>query len=290
VTASVRQLLDEAIGALTAAGVASPRVDAELLLAHCVGGPRARLLGHGPVTAEQAPRFRELVARRAAREPLQHLVGTAAFRFVEVAVGPGVFVPRPESELLVDAVLAHLARSDAPVVVDLCAGSGALALSIAHEVPRAKVVAVESDPDALDWLRRNTSGTDVEVVAADVHEPATLSDYRGRVDVVVSNPPYVPTSTRVAAEVAHDPYGAVFAGADGLAVIAAVIARAAGLLRPRGALALEHDDTHAEIVPALLRASGDWVEIADHRDLTGRPRYVTSVRTGPSRPGDKMAG
>jgi release factor glutamine methyltransferase len=216
------------------------------------------------------------VTRRIAREPLQHIVGSAPFRTVEVAVGPGVFVPRPETELLVDAVRPGLAAGDR--AVDLCAGSGALALALAAEVPGLRVTAVEADPDALAWLRRNTAATRVDVLAADVAAGPLLPELTGRVAAVVSNPPYVPAATEVAAEVRHDPAVAVFAGPDGLALVPAVIARAAELLRPGGVLAVEHDDSHGAAVPELLRADGRWRDVAGHRDLAGRPRFATASR------------
>jgi release factor glutamine methyltransferase len=220
--------------------------------------------------------FDELIERRMKREPLQYIVGRAAFRYLDLAVGPGVFVPRPETELLVDAVRPHLGAN--PTVVDLCSGSGALALAVADEVPGARVYAVERSAAALTWLRRNASGTEVTVVEGDVADPALLAGLHGRVDAVLSNPPYVPTTTAVAPEVRADPDEAVFAGADGLAVIPDVIARATQLLRPGGRFAMEHDDTHGEAVPSLLRETGEWRDVADHRDLAGCPRYVSAVR------------
>ncbi|HEY3091000.1 MAG TPA: peptide chain release factor N(5)-glutamine methyltransferase [Jatrophihabitantaceae bacterium] len=267
----MRQALDDATRRLAAAGVTSPRIDAELLLAYCLGVERSQLSTvAGPAPSE----FTHVVQRRAAREPLQYIVGRAAFRYVDVAVGPGVFIPRPETELLVDAVLPALAPG--PTVVDLCAGSGALAVAIAHEVPGARVYAVEPSRAALPWLRRNAAATGLTVVDGDVTDPSLLDELSGLVDAVVSNPPYVPAGTLVEPEVRADPADAVFAGVDGLAVIPAVIARAAQLLRPGGVLALEHDETHAHAVPALL---GDgWRDVADHRDLTGRPRYATAMR------------
>ncbi len=267
----MRSALDAATRRLRAAGVASPRVDAELLLAHCLGVERSRLSTvDGPVP----PEFERAVERRANREPLQYIVGHAAFRYLDVAVGPGVFIPRPETELLVDAVLPRLGET--PLVVDLCAGSGALALAIAQERPDARVHAVERSPTALQWMYRNAHGTGVTVAAGDVADSALLPALHGRVDAVVSNPPYVPTGTAVEPEVRADPDDAVFAGPDGLAVIPAVIARAATLLKDGGVLAVEHDETHAEAVLGLLRDR--WRDVADHRDLTGRPRYATAVR------------
>jgi release factor glutamine methyltransferase len=194
-------------------------------------------------------------------------------------------VPRPETELLVDAVGPALRRGPRPLAVDLGSGSGALALAIADEVPTADVVAVERPGPALAWLRRNTAGSRVAVVVADLVDPADpvdpwpLAALAGTVDVVVSNPPYVPETTAVEPEVRADPPGAVFAGVDGLGLLPAVIARAAELLAPGGVAAIEHDDSHEEAVVALLAADGRWREVVDHRDLTGRPRYVTATRT-----------
>ena len=277
-TTPVTAALAEATARLQAAGVASPRVDAELLLAHCIGAPRSRLRTLDCLAAADEAVFGDLVARRAAREPLQHIVGHAPFRHLEVAVGPGVFVPRPETELLVDAVLDGLRATAEPVVVDLCAGSGAIALSIAQELPGSRVYAVEKDDTALTWLRRNAEGTTVTTVAADVTDPALLANLRGSVDAAVSNPPYVPAGTAVEPEVHADPAVAVFAAADGMAVIVAVVARAAELLKAGGLLVIEHDDTQGEAVPALLDGDGHWREVADRDDLTGRPRYVLARR------------
>ena len=269
--------LDEATERLRRAGVPTPRVDAELLLAFVLGIPRGRLLLAPAPSDPELDRYGELIGRRAARRPLQHITGSAPFRHLELDVGPGVFVPRPETELLVDAVLG--ARP--AVVVDLCAGSGALALAVAHEAPGTTVYALERDRDALRWLRRNAAGTAVTVVAGDVTDARVLTELHGRVDAVVSNPPYVPSATLVEPEVHADPTEAVFAGPDGLHVIPAVIARAADLLRPGGLAVIEHDDSHGAVVPELLRADGGWAEIADHPDLSGRPRFVTARRCGP---------
>lgn len=261
--------IDEATRVLRAAGVGSPRVDAELLLAHCLGVERSRL---STVDGSPPAEFDGLIERRAKREPLQYIVGRAPFRYVDLAVGPGVFIPRPETELLVDAV-----PPDAATVVDLCAGSGALAVALATERPGTQVYAVERSPAALPWLRRNAEPAGVVVVEGDAADEALLAGLHG-VDAVVSNPPYVPAGTAVDAEVRADPPEAVFAGPDGLAVIPAVIARAARLLRAGGVLAIEHDESHGDAVPQLLRAAGAWQDVSAHRDLAGRPRYATAVR------------
>ncbi len=273
----VQEAIAAAAAVLTEAGIDAPRVDAELLAAAVLGVPRGRLWTVTGFDDAAAARFTELVKQRAARRPVQHLLGTAPFRLGEVAVGPGVFIPRPETELLVDWGLDRLRGLAAPVVVDLCAGTGAIALSVAREHPGARVHAVEDAPEALVWLRRNAGGVAaVTVVAGDATDPATLADLDGRVDLVLCNPPYVPAGTPVPPEVGeHDPDRAVFAGPDGLDVIRRVIPRAVALLRPGGWFGVEHDDSHAEAVPALLRG---WGDVTEHPDLAGRPRFATARR------------
>nr|WP_230415225.1 peptide chain release factor N(5)-glutamine methyltransferase [Micromonospora tarapacensis] len=284
---------------LAAAGVASARAEAELLAAHVLGVPRGRLALADGFTDGQLDSYQALLARRSRREPLQHLTGSAGFRLLELAVGPGVFVPRPETELLagwgVDRA-RQVAGAGEPLVVDLCSGSGAIALSVAHEVPAARVVAVERSPAALTWLRRNAAvraaagDRPIEVVEADVTDPDLLDELAGGVHVLLCNPPYVPRPVAVPPEVAaHDPAEAVFAGADGLVVIRPVVDRAAALLRPGGALGVEHDDTHGTVVPDLLAADGRYASIVDHRDLAGRPRFATASRR-PDRPPPGPAG
>ncbi len=271
--------LAEAVAELAAAGVASPRVDAELLAAHVLEIPRGRLLLVDAMREDELRRFRVLVGERARRIPLQHLLGTAAFRHLELSVGDGVFVPRPETELLAGWGI-ELARSG-DIVVDLCSGTGAIALSLADEIKTIDVYAVERSPIALEYLRRNAAGYPaVSVVAGDVTKPGLLVELTGRVAVVLCNPPYVPDGTPVPPEVAeHDPAEAVFGGADGLDVIRPVIALAARLLKPGGHVGIEHDDVHGDAVPALLREDGRFAEVTAHRDLTGRPRFATARRT-----------
>jgi release factor glutamine methyltransferase len=272
---------------LAGAGVESARVDAELLLAHVLAVPRARLLTLDEVSDVDAGRFTVLVQQRADRVPLQHLTGRAPFRHLELAVGPGVFIPRPETEQLAGWALERLAGLPEPVVVDLGAGSGALALSIAHEHPGARVVAVERDPGAIEWTRHNAAvraaagDTAVEVLSGDMTDPGLLRAFDGTVDVVVSNPPYVPDGARVPREVAdHDPPLALWGGPDGLDVVRGLLVTAARLLPPGGWLGIEHADQQGGALPALVRASGGWTAVADHPDLAGRPRFTTARRAG----------
>jgi len=278
-------VLGAATQTLTEAGVACPRVDAEELLAHSLGVRRAALTPAAVVAVEAERRFSALIGQRAERVPLQHLTGVAGFRYLELSVGPGVFVPRPETELLAGWAIGHLRAVHTPVVADLCAGSGAIALSIAHELPHAEVYAVELDPMAVAWGRRNVDvraaagDRPITFLEADAADPQTLAEIDGRLDVVVTNPPYVPDDAVVDPEVAeHDPRLAIFGGTDGLDVVRRLIDRAAHLLAPGGALGIEHADLQGELVPAAIRTHGGFTEIEDHRDLNDRPRFTTALR------------
>ncbi|MGY1749696.1 peptide chain release factor N(5)-glutamine methyltransferase [Modestobacter sp. SYSU DS0511] len=284
---AARTLLADAARRLAEAGVESPRVDAELLLAAVLGTSRAGLLTAGDVPAGAVDRFAGWVELRADRVPLQHLTGTAPFRHLELAVGPGVFVPRPETELIAGWVLDRIAGRDAPLVVDLGTGSGAIALSVAHEHPGARVVAVERDAGAIEWTRHNARAraaagdAPVDVRAGDMTDPHLLGELDGAVDVVVSNPPYVPDGAGLPREVAdHDPPLALWGGPDGLDVVRGLLDTAARLLRPGGWLGIEHADQQGASLPALVRAHGGWTEVTDHADLAGRPRYATAQRAG----------
>ena len=278
----LKAAINDAHQRLAAAGVASPRHDAETLAAFVLGCPRSRLLVVGDLSQGQQLVFSRLVDRRASRVPLQHLTGSAPFRYLEVAVGPGVFVPRPETEVVagwcIDA-LREPARAAAPLVVDLCTGSGVIALAIAHEVRGAVVHAVEREAAAYEWAQRNAIGTGVVVHHGDAAH--ALPELDGTVDLVVGNPPYLPDAHRahVDPEVRdHDPDAALWGGADGLDGPRMIEAVGRRLLRDGGLVAVEHADDQGPAVAELFRASGQWAHIAVRQDLAGRDRFVTAQR------------
>lgn len=294
-----REAVAGAAERLREAGVASPEHDAAALLSHVLGLPRGRLSLVDTVPDAAAAEFEALVERRVSREPLQHLTGLAAFRHVELAVGPGVFVPRPETELLagwaVEQAQAMVSTrsggsgSTGPTVrvVDLCTGSGAIARAVKDECPHAEVHAVELGDDAFRWAQVNLSSCDVDLRHGDF--ATAFDDLLGTVDVVVSNPPYIPLEAweSVAREARdHDPHLALFSGDDGLDAIRGIADRAAALLRPGGVVGVEHADVQGEAAPAVFVAQGSWEEVRDHRDLNDRPRFVTARRAvrGPGKP------
>jgi len=271
---------------LADAGVPSPDVDAELLLAHVTGLARgvvrARAVTASPLTTDEQEALVAAITRRASREPLQHITGRASFRHLELHVGPGVFVPRPETEgvaqLAIDALRAVPDAS--PVAVDLGTGSGALALAMASEVPTATVVAVELSPDAAVWTRRNIAAVGVDnvrLVEGDLADAVPELD--ATVSVVVSNPPYVPVGMvpRDPEVRLHDPALALYGGEDGLDLVRALSLTARRLLRPGGALVIEHGELQGGAIRDLLTADG-WRSPATHPDLTGRDRATTAVR------------
>ena len=276
-----RALVKDAALRLARAGVASPEYDAAELLAHVLGTTRANLALSDTVDDAQAAAFEELVRRRETREPLQHLVGSASFRYVELAVGPGVFTPRPETELLagwgVERAREVLAEGRTPVVVDLCTGSGAIALSIATEVPEAQVHAVELGEDAFAWAQRNLAGSGVDLRHGDMAD--AFADLDGTVDVLLCNPPDIPLEAfeSVAVEARdHDPHLALFSGDDGLDAMRVLERVAARLLRDGGVVGAEHADVQGEAAPAVFRRTGRWRDVKDHVDLAGRNRYLTA--------------
>ncbi|MGZ4640405.1 MAG: peptide chain release factor N(5)-glutamine methyltransferase [Actinomycetes bacterium] len=277
-TVAVGDLVRRAAGRLAAAEVPSPEHDAWALMEHASGLTRTRLLLVDPdADVPGVDRFEQYVERRAAREPLQHITGRAYFRHLTLAVGPGVFVPRPETELVAEAAIDAARQLDAPVVVDLCAGSGAIALAVADEVPAARVHAVEADPAAHAWAARNCAGCRVELRQGDMAD--AFPELDGLVDVLVSNPPYIPLGARIRdPEVAaHDPALALWSGEDGLDAVRVVEQVAARLLRPGGLVVVEHADLQGESAPAVFAATGRWTDVQDHRDLAGRDRYVTAT-------------
>jgi release factor glutamine methyltransferase len=285
-----RVLISDATDRLAAAGVGSPRVDAELLAAHVIGTDRRQLVVADTMTADQVRRFRALVERRAAREPLQHLTERAPFRHVELVVGPGVFLPRPETEIVAQAAIDEANRVSqgrgTPLLVDLGTGSGAIALAVATEVPAAYVHAVEIDPTAHAYAARNLSVQhNVALYLADAVD--ALHHLDGTIDVLVANPPYVPTGSAGALDpevVRHEPAVALFGGPDGLAGPRTVVDAALRLLRPGGLLVMEHDASHGASALALLENPLHWADVTDHRDLAGRSRFVTARRIVRDRP------
>jgi len=266
--------LREAAAVLAEAGVPSPEYDAAELLAHVTGSSRTRLAAPTP---EQLAVFDELVNRRAGREPLQHLTGEAHFRYLTLQVGPGVFTPRPETEVLAGWAIEQAAACESPVVVDLCTGSGAIALAVATEVPGATVHAVELGDAALEWARANLAGSGVDLRHGDMAD--AFPELDGRVDVVVSNPPYIPLEAyeSVAPEARDfDPALALWSGQDGLDAMRVVEATAARLLKPAGVVGAEHADVQGQAAPEVFSSTGRWTDVRDNDDLAGRPRFVTA--------------
>ncbi|MEU8587877.1 peptide chain release factor N(5)-glutamine methyltransferase [Streptomyces sp. NPDC048664] len=267
---------------LADAGVPSPRNDAEELAAFVHGVKRGQL--HTVRDADFDARYWEVVARREAREPLQHITGRAYFRYLELEVGPGVFVPRPETESVVGWAIDAVRAMDVvePLIVDLCTGSGAIALALAQEVPRSRVHAVELSEDALRWTRRNMDGSRVDLRQGDAL--MAFPDLDGQVDLVISNPPYIPLTEweYVAPEARdHDPELALFSGEDGLELIRGLERTAHRLLRPGGVVVVEHADTQGGQVPWIFTEERGWADAADHPDLNNRPRFATARKALP---------
>jgi release factor glutamine methyltransferase len=273
----LRQAIDEATRTLTDAGVAAPRVDAEELAAH-VGGTRRGLLPIlDAVGDEFFAQYAELITARSQRIPLQHLTGTAAFGPVSLHVGPGVFIPRPETEALLEWALAQRLPHEGSVIVDLCTGSGALAAALARHTPSAEVIGIDISAEALAYASRNTRS--VELRCGDVRDAELFDDLDDRVDLVVANPPYLPDGTRLEPEVAqYDPHQALFGGPDGTSIIAAILVLAGRWLRSDGLLAIEHDDAASATVLAMVERTDMFEDVTARPDFGGTPRFVTARR------------
>jgi release factor glutamine methyltransferase len=289
---TIRQLVEAATRLLAEAGVPSPRPDAVALAAHVLGLDRLELVLAPPVPDGFPAEFAALVERRRLREPLQHITGTTVFRYLTMHVEPGVFVPRPETEVVAQVAIDEAARlvaaGTAPLVVDLCCGAGGIALSVATEVPAARVAAVDASPEAVALTRRNAPATTtLRVEHGDVRDPALLADLAGRVHVLVSNPPYIPPdAVPVDPEVRdHDPDLALYGGgADGQDVPRAVIAAAGRLLVPGGLLVMEHAEVQDAAARAAAEATGLFEAVQSRPDLTGRPRMLVARRRGEPSP------
>jgi release factor glutamine methyltransferase len=269
---------------LSAAGVPSPQADATWLLCHILETDRSDLLTRitfdQDLAAEQLEAFLADLARREKREPLQHITGKAAFRSLELSVGPGVFIPRPETEQVVQYAIDYLRQLPTPgVAIDLGTGSGAIAIAMAVEAPQTKVYAVELSQAAFDYAAKNieANAAAVELRLGAMQE--VVSDLVGELDVVISNPPYIPDSAiPIDPEVRNfDPELALYGGEDGLDVVRDISGIAAALLRAGGLLVLEHADGQSDAIRELLLNDG-WLSVSAFQDATMRYRTITAIR------------
>lgn len=280
---SAAAALRDGAAALARAGQPAAQADARTLLAYVMGRRPGSLFTAPAPDPAQSAAYACALSRRANGTPLQHITGAAWFRTIRVAVGPGVFLPRPESEVLtgwaIDRLRTLVAVGREPIVVELCAGSGAISLAIAAEAPGCVQFAVELSDEAYAWAARNLAGTGIELSQGDMAD--ALGELDGTVDLVVCNPPYVPLEAflGVTEEVRrHEPALALFSGADGLDAMRVLARTGARLLRPGGWLGAEHAEVQAESAPAIFVDQGDWVRVHDHEDLNRRPRFVTAER------------
>jgi release factor glutamine methyltransferase len=288
---SVREILERGIRLLGESGIQDPQVDAELLVGHVLEASRGQIQAMAitgrEVSVEEAAVIGEALLRRAAREPLQHISGIAYFRSLELRVGPGVFVPRPETEfvagLAIDALQSFvlgISAAEGPIGIDLGTGSGAIALAMATEVPHARVIAVENSEAAFVWTRQNFESVNAEnarLIFTDL--AVAVPELDGSVSVVISNPPYIPLGAipRDPEVRLFDPEHALYGGVDGLDIVRQVSRTGLRLLHSGGALILEHGELQGDAIRDLLVADG-WRATATHRDLTGRDRATTAVR------------
>jgi release factor glutamine methyltransferase len=284
---SLADFRSRAVAALADAGVATPEADADLLIGHVLdlsrGEVQAKAIAGVELRSDQLDELEPLLARRVAREPLQHITGVAYFRSLALTVGPGVFVPRPETEQVAQFAIDALRAVPVPepIAVDLGTGSGAIAFAMATEVPHSAVYAVEVSPDAFEWTTRNrelTGATNATLFLGDLAD--AFAELDGRVDVVISNPPYIPADAipRDLEVRLHDPAVALYGGVDGLDIVHHVSASALRLLHSGGTLVIEHGELQGAAIAELLRADG-WHAVATHRDLLGRDRATTALRS-----------
>ena len=291
----VRSALIDATQRLAASGIESARTDAELLLCHVLSVSRARLLTVDALTREQRMQFEGLLSKRMSRHPLQHLTGVAPFRYLTLEIGPGALVPRPETEVVVEAAIRYLKSLPAPTkVLDLCSGAAPIAIALATEVPASVVIGIEKYADAQQWGRRNAAkyspqiaeaGSSLDLVDGDVTSLDVFAPYANAMDAVVSNPPYIPNGMvpRDPEVSLHDPKEALYGGADGMDIIRPMLDGAALALKDGGLLVIEHADAQGEAaresgVPAVVRAHPAFESVEDHNDLTARPRYTIARR------------
>ena len=280
----VSEVLSEASSKLKVAGVTSATVDAELLACFCLAISRSELqllvATKSEFPVQHLVQFQEILARRVSREPLQHITGTAPFRHLELKVGPGVFTPRPETEQVVGYAMEKIQKFPNPLIVDLCSGSGAIAISLATEISPSKVFAVELSKDAFGYLLQNAASHGLpEENLRNEDLQTSLKELDGLVDLVISNPPYIPNDAiPVDLEVQlHEPSMSLYGGVDGLDVIRQISIRAKNLLKSGGLLVLEHADSQSSAIAKLLLAEG-WLEIEARADLADKERMISAVK------------
>ncbi len=293
---TAREALISGTQRLTVAGIESARTDAELLLCHVLGVSRGKLLTVEPLDFDQRMAYEKLLSKRMSRTPLQHLTGIAPFRYMSLAIGAGALVPRPETEIVVEAAIRWVREhvTSRPLLLDLCSGAAPIALALATELDHVDVVAIEKFPEAQVWGRRNAEALSetvsardntITLVDGDVCDLAFMQQFDGRASVVISNPPYIPNGMvpRDPEVALHDPHEALFGGVDGLDIVRGILDTAAMVLQDNALLVIEHADAQGEAagelgVPAVVRAHGAFEHVSDFNDLTARPRYTTAVR------------
>lgn len=280
----ISEALQVATDKLTSAGVNSPTVDAELLCCFVLGLKRSELtmqsFNQQVFPENKLADYLLVVSRRENREPLQHITRIASFRHLELHVGPGVFIPRPETEQLVELALSKIKSLKAPVVVDFCSGTGAIAISLSTELQTAKVFSVEISEQAFVFLEQNYQKYDLDLSTAKNQDLCVAFDeLAGQVDLVISNPPYIPdTAVPIELEVQlHEPSLALYGGEDGLEVIRRITSRALYLLKPAGILLLEHADSQAHAISELLLEQG-WLDVVSSQDLAGKDRMISASK------------